>query len=129
MAFANNKGDARTLYQSLFSPTGLQAQHYTQFWSKVNCEVAQWCEINLGDRFVWSRFEDLCLQPQAELQRIVDKLGITLKKETLSQCSEMVVTPCSIGRWRSASKELQEKLLKSGKEGLYQFKYQPRVHG
>ena len=123
MAFARNKADTRAFSRFLLDVKDPQPAQCTHFWSKVNCEVAQWCEQHFDKRFVWSRFEDLCARPDVELQRIVDALGLDCRKVSADQCATVVDVPGSLGRWRAAPQELQDALHDVGTEGLARFGY------
>lgn len=123
MALASNKGDVRAFYQYLVKPEAPDDVDCTSFWSRVNSQVAGWCEDNLGKRFVCSRFEDLCADPYAEVKRIADIVGLELHSSMAQKCAEHVHKPLSLGRWRDTSPEMQSRLNDAGSIGLQRFGY------
>ncbi len=137
MVFANNKTDARVLFhdlatnkknllnrvRNLLKPSDLQPYQYLEFWSMVNCAVADWCKQHLASRFVISRFEDLCAQPDFELPRIAKAMQIEIDPAKVDQCKELVKSPDSIGQWQTSSVDIRNKLLNSKVQGLTRFGY------
>ncbi len=53
----------------------------------------------LGDRFLYLRFEDLCADPEGELRRLLDFAGLAPGAD-LAEIAAKVQTPASAGRWR-----------------------------
>jgi len=123
MALADNRGDVRILYEYIVQPKNPDPIDCTYFWSVVNSEVADWCEENLGERFVWSRFEDLCADPYDELKRIADIMGLELNSSLPERCAKIVRKPSSLGRWREEPAEMQSRLNAAGAIGLRRFGY------
>ena len=137
MVFAKNKTDTRVLFNDLaankkdllyrlrysLKSSDLQPYQYLEFWSMVNCEIADWCKQHLASRFILSRFEDICAQPELELLKITKAMQIEIDPDSLYQHKDLVKSPNSIGRWQKSSIDIRKKLLNSEVQGLTRFGY------
>ena len=82
-------------------PLPLQLAH---FWAYLNQNVATEASAALGSRYLRIRLEDLCADPQAGVQQIVEWLGAT--EVDLASIASLVRAPDSLGRWRETEPKM-----------------------
>src|SRR3954466_5289378 len=75
-----------------------QALRSIALWSDVNLRAADYGEDELGDRYLRLRFEDLCAEPAAGVDRILRFFGLEGDIERIA--AEEVRHPGTFGRWR-----------------------------
>ena len=74
------------------------------FWSRTHRLTEQMAEEHLAGRYIASRLEDLCADPEKEIGRLLAFLG-TEDRETGRQAARLVCTPKSLGRWHNESQQ------------------------
>ncbi|MGB6229680.1 MAG: sulfotransferase [Litorimonas sp.] len=123
MSLADNKGDFRTMNVRFGSPYPDTPAGAAAFWSDVNTEVARWGDAHLGPRYVRSRFEDLCADPEEESSRILGALDLAVTDGVERLCADFVKTPATSGRWRSLEEPDRSEVLDAASSGLRNFGY------
>jgi hypothetical protein len=68
-----------------------------RFWCAAQRRVLA-SSTRMADRFLFLRFEDLCADPRAELERLVDFCGIGDSGRIAEELAPMVRTPTTLGR-------------------------------
>lgn len=71
-----------------------------EYWLQANHFALDLGRELLGDRFLVIRFEDLCGEPAAEVDRLFDFLGLDLPAAARRAIADLVRPPKSIGRYR-----------------------------
>jgi hypothetical protein len=91
------------------------------FWGESNRRVKEYGQSHLGNRYLMIRFEDLCIRPERETERIVGL--IDAPRESVGELAGLVRKPKSIGRWKSYEAGKVDKVLDLGAEYLEEFGY------
>ena len=86
----------------------------------MNLGAADYAERALGGDYLRLRFEALCADPPAAIERLLGFIG--LRGDAVELAAE-VSPPRTIGRWRSAAAELQAELNEVGREALIRVGY------
>lgn len=104
MAYSDNKNQLRNFGDQFGFPFptqgGADAEAVAQlgYWIHMT-ERAFTLGEELGDRFLYLRFEDLCADPEGELRRLLNFAGLAPGAD-LAEIAAKVQTPASAGRWR-----------------------------
>ncbi|MBL8777976.1 MAG: sulfotransferase [Acidimicrobiales bacterium] len=104
MAYSDNKNQLRNFGDQFGFPFptegGEDAEAAAQlgYWIHMTDRAFTLGE-ELGDRFLYLRFDDLCAEPEAELRRLLDFAGVAPGAD-LAEIAAKVQTPASAGRWR-----------------------------
>lgn len=72
-----------------------------EYWLRANEYVLDTGRQLLGDRLITVSFEDLCTNPQREVQRLFDQLNLDIDPVLTEQLAAMVSTPESLYRYRN----------------------------
>ena len=125
MALAGTQGQLKKLGPWLLpGSTGLPVwTESVRLWSLVNIAVSDWCENNLGSRYVCSRFEDLCSHPREEVSRLFGGLDLAADEAMIESASHLVRVPESLGRWRQMEADKRHTINAIGEDGLRRFGY------
>ena len=94
-----------------------------KFWYNSNHMVSEYGKNNMKDNYVSFKFEDLCDNPRETIIKIAKFIDAPVNEEKIQKCMRLVKKPRSIGRWKKATKQQQERLLEVGEEGLRYFGY------
>lgn len=97
------------------------AERMMLFWGESNRKVKSYGELNLEDRYLRVRFEDLCYNTQEEVRRIVQFVNGPI--DQVDQMMSIVKRPKSIGRWKDYNEVEVEKVMSLGREYLKEFGY------
>ena len=89
-------------------------------WGRVNSIAADFGEGQLGPDYLRVRFEDLCAEPVATVERIYEFLG--LEGDVVAAASE-VQSPQTLGRWRERPRRLVARLQQEAEPTLRRFGY------
>ena len=89
-------------------------------WSHVNTQAADFGEQVLGNRYLRVRFEDLCSEPAATVQKIYD--FFVLRGDVDAAAAE-VRPPDTLGRWREQKSKTLAKLHEIATPALTRFGY------
>jgi hypothetical protein len=89
-------------------------------WSWINLETARYGRSRLGEHYLCIRFEDLCSEPVAVAEAMLDFVGLDAD---LASAVEEVVPPPSVGRWRHADRTLVDRMQQIAAEALAAFGY------
>ena len=123
MVLAANRGDFVAHRECFNPPIRSDDIGAAMFWSRLNSEVSDWCADHFGARYVYSRFEDLCSDPIAELERIADVIELPLTAEMKNRCTEFITPPATIGRWKTLSVSRRNEVASVAARGLQKFGY------
>lgn len=89
-------------------------------WNRVNLAAADFGEHDLGPDYLRVRFEDLCAEPRATVERIYEFFG--LEGDVEAAASE-VQPPQTLARWRERPKRLVARLEREAEPTLRRFGY------
>lgn len=78
------------------------AEAQLRFWLAMT-ERALALGRDLGDRFLFVRFDDVCRSPETELRRLLSFVGLEPSPATFPARLAAIATPASSGRWRERS--------------------------
>lgn len=78
----------------------IDPRHSLKYWCHVHRRVLAIGE-QMAERFLFLRFEDLCLAPERELSRFARFLGLEVEASLVARLTRLVVPPKSIGRFRT----------------------------
>lgn len=122
IALSWNRQQVNRYYTYFFGPQERPSNpvYNIQFWDKINCDVADWAQAMLGPRYHLVRYEDLCLQPEEEIEKIAAFLGQKWNTGDLTSC---VVPSPSLGKFRELPEPQIHALTSVGKAGLERFGY------
>jgi len=127
MAYSSNQKHLANHGAALLTEHELQMPEPVQsitLWSRINCMAATFGQSVLGDRYLVVRFEDLCEDPVAVIDRVARYFRISAIESEISRIAEReVICPASIGRWQSMSLVPGSALVKAGLPGLTRFGY------
>jgi hypothetical protein len=123
MGLAGNKGDFLTMNQRFGGDFEDTPSGAAGFWSRVNTEVSDWCTAQFGTRYVYSRFEDMCANPETECRRILSAVGLEYTASVAAMCADFVKKPATVGRWHSLEKTEQVSVTLAATPGLQRFGY------
>ncbi len=69
------------------------------YWIKANQKVIALGEELLGDRFLIINFDEMCFNPQKDIERLISFLDIDRKGIDMDRLSKLIKIPKSIGRY------------------------------
>lgn len=69
------------------------------YWVRSNTRAMTTGTEQLGERFLLLRFEDLCDEPAAQIERVASFVGVTPSAETVERLSDLPRSPSSRGRF------------------------------
>ncbi len=90
-------------------------------WARVNSEAADWCEKNLGRRYVRIRLEELCARPELAAEVFV---ALGLNPAIAENAAAVLKQPASVGRWKSLSADVSARLTTIAAGALRRFGYE-----
>lgn len=122
MALSSNQNQLTAHYRDLFDEAAGDdsAVASAKLWSRTNCDVAQWGETNLQQRYRRVRYEDICQNPQRTASGVYAWLGLTLQPSDLT--TEIHTHP-EIGRWRQLPPDRIAAISEACRLGLERFGY------
>jgi len=89
-------------------------------WSRVNQMAADFGERELGPDYLRVRFEDLCAEPRAAVERIYTFFGLV---GYVDAAASEVQPPQTLGRWRERPSRLVARLEREAQPALRRFGY------
>jgi sulfotransferase family protein len=90
-------------------------------WAEVNTAAADYGGRELGPAYARLRFEDLCADPPAGVERILAFFGLEADAAKLAR--KEVKPPDSLGRWRREDPDEIERLERTAGAALERFGY------
>jgi hypothetical protein len=124
MAFSHNTRQS-DLYGDLVVPHAdvgqSSAEKSMRFWAHSNLQANRFAETTLANRYLRIRLEDLCADPETEIRGLFNWLGAG--DERAQAARAFVKSPLSIGRWRTESDSLVERITTIGAKALDAFGY------
>ncbi len=90
-------------------------------WSRANTEALRFGRQSMADRYLLLRFEDLCRDPRAEVERIFKFIGSDALRDPAVACVREQKTT---GRWQSAPPELVQRMSSVAAQALHEFGYE-----
>jgi hypothetical protein len=124
MAFSSNQNQLRKHGEMLLSPAQAEwtpAERSIALWNRVNARAADFGAEHLGERYLCLRFEDLCAQPVATVQRLLDFFELQADATELAQ--HIVVPPPSLARWQQHDHQTIDRLQTIARASLRRFGY------
>lgn len=103
MAFSTNTTDMRLWGPSFgVEPAGegIAAANAQLRWWVRSAEMAAESGRELGERFAFVRFEELCADPVTTLSRLCESFGLDASGDRIARAAAHVELPSSSGRWR-----------------------------
>ncbi len=125
MAYSKNQiqlNDCRSVVPEELAGTPEPVQSVA-LWSRVNLAAIKYLEAHSPGGHIVIRYEDLCVDPAAHCERLLDHLGIPVTDAVLSKARDSVKLSSSAGRWKQAEPAEIEALLEAGEPALSQFGY------
>jgi hypothetical protein len=95
--------------------------HSIALWSHVNTQAADYGEQHMPGRYLRVRFEDLCSEPDATVERIYEFFEL---RGDVAEAAAAVRPPRSLGRWQKARKGTLAELQEAAGPALARFGYQ-----
>jgi hypothetical protein len=126
MAFSDNQQQLKKHGDTVLGPASWFASRFRKpvrsmtLWSLVNTRAADFGEQHLGDRYLRVRFEDLCSDPVATVERIYGFFGLSGDVEA---AAAEVRPPATLGRWRAKGAKTLAELHEVGGAALERFGY------
>jgi hypothetical protein len=124
MALSANQNQLWRHGRALLGPEAAQLSPPLQsiaLWNRVNLLAADYGERAMGERYLRLRFEDLCREPAAAIQRLF--AFFALEGDVAGIAEGLVHPPDSLGRWRGQDARLVAELTRIGGDGLRWFGY------
>lgn len=122
MAYSSNRMQLRKHGDVVLGETnGSDELRAIALWNDVNLRTAEYGERNLGDRYLRIRFEDLCAEPAAIVQRVLGFFGLEGDAERIVAAE--VEAPETVGRWRTADRGAVAVLEERARPALTHFGY------
>jgi Sulfotransferase family len=104
MAYSHNQNQLHHLGSfftiSLPETEKLQPKASLDYWIKANQRAIHLGNTLLGKRFYVIRYEELCENPEKEINRLIKFLGPSLKNRTIDELSTLITKPKTIGRYK-----------------------------
>lgn len=98
MALSKNQNQPRMWGKLAFNETiEVTPRQSARFWCWAHRRVLALGQ-ELGDRFLFLRFEDLCANPEKEIGRLLSFAGIAPEAELVRRTALLVSPPASLGR-------------------------------
>jgi len=124
MAYFNNQNQLRKHGSTLVEPAEQQWSQPLQsmaLWSRLHLLTAEYGEKNMPGQYLRVRYEDLCFEPIATIERIFEFFGLSGDVQKIAE--EEVSPPATIGRWRSQDAQMVARLHQIGSAALQKFGY------
>lgn len=103
LAFNTKMDYVNRFNRDWFTPQERALPAYLQkalFWQRCNARVAEWSKSFPADRFLETRFEDLCADSNQQISRLFEFLGAPQTPNRVRATAELVTCPKSLGRWK-----------------------------
>ena len=123
MAFSPNQNQRRKHAEVVLGPPRPAEPPEARsiaLWATVNREAADFGEERLRERYLRIRFEELCEEPERQVRRLLDFLGLDADAAALA---DEPAAPQSIGRWRHRDPALVAELEREAGPALERFGY------
>lgn len=129
MAFSDNVQQLKNFGENYDIPLPAKKEQLPvaqlDYWSKANEHAVNLAKEILKDRFYLLRFEDLCLNPNAVIENLLDFLKIELPESKIQDLSRLPKLPSSSGRFKKADLTIfSEQQLEAVKKLGYQLDQQ-----
>lgn len=72
-----------------------------QYWLRANMKVIEYGNLMGNDRFFLLNFDQLCIDPVSELQRLLTFLNIAPNEEIFMRLIELLKVPKTLGRYKN----------------------------
>jgi hypothetical protein len=94
------------------------------FWAVSNRLAGEVARRKLGERYLVLRFEDVCLQPEPTVKRLIEFAGADPDdRDLVEKAVAEVELSESLGRWREADPLAVQEAVEHEQETLLQFGY------
>lgn len=122
MAFSSNQNQLRKHGTALLGelPRAPEPVQSIAVWSSVNLAAARYGETVLGPHYLRIRFEDLCQEPTAVIERVLGFFGL---RGDPTEFAAEVRPPKTLGRWRRQNKDLVAAVEQAGARALAELGY------
>jgi hypothetical protein len=113
MAFSKNQNQLRN-WAAYFevdvpSSAGSRPRAALEFWIKANQRAVALGERMGRDRFLLLNFDQLCISPRTETERIIDFLGLDSGALDMDHLSNIPRVPASLGRYKECDLSIFER--------------------
>lgn len=104
MAHSENQNQPRLWGEKLLkiaAPKQVTPRYALKYWCSVHRRITAMSQLPaFAGRILFLDFDQLCLSPTQELQKLFDFLGLTLSEKMQEALVRKIAPPSSIGRWR-----------------------------
>jgi hypothetical protein len=129
MAYSRNRNQVNRYADLLCEPGSeeLPAVRAMAYWAWANSWAADHGEVEMGDRYLRVRFEDVCSAPAATAARLLAFAGadLPLSADMTARAARLVEPPASLERWRSQPQHDVARVSREGDAALRRFCYKP----
>lgn len=106
MAFSRNQFQLRFWGGHAFGEVpAIEPGNSLRFWRWSHERVFRLAK-NFEDRFLFLRFEDICADPEPQIERLLTFCGLTPDEDLRRRCVQLVAAPDSVGRHRHKPRDL-----------------------
>ncbi|MGI9020723.1 MAG: sulfotransferase family protein [Solirubrobacterales bacterium] len=92
-------------------------------WSRVNLAALHLSRRERPQRFLLVRYEDLCAEPAAQIERLFRHVEIDFGDDLVERAAKLVSPSPTAQRWREADPDELRVVERAGAQGLREFGY------
>ena len=118
MALSSKSNQYKTIRN--VSGSRLDCVSKAALWSESNLLVGRYSKEHFGKRYIMIGFEDICDNPQLEIERLLQFAGL---EGNVPELAKLVLKPASVGRYRSMPTVEIEAISSAAEQGLRHFEY------
>jgi hypothetical protein len=124
MAYSGNRIQLRRFGEFLLDERDErpELERLILYWALANERAADYGESALGDGYLRIRHEDLCLEPEPTVRRILEFVGVA-QPDRLQAAIAEVSRPPTMGRWRRQPADEVARLVELAGNALRRFGY------
>ncbi len=75
--------------------------HLLKYWASANCHAQELCQTHLPQNHYWVKFEELCSDSEAQIERLANFLEVDVNRETVRKIGTKIVKQSSQDRYKS----------------------------
>ena len=80
-----------------------------EYWTEANKKVISFCKQYLEGKYLLINYDNLCLNPGKEIERLIFILGVKNIKIDIEKLCSLIKKPVSIGRYKKYDLSIFEK--------------------